>query len=56
MPIMSIKHREDISNISVRAGLMEDFRAVEQVDVLLVRVIIHCIAPSGVEVSALPVL
>ena len=41
------KHGEEFSNISDHAGLMEDFREVQQVDVLLVRFIIHCIAPSG---------
>ena len=45
--VLTIKHREDSSNISDHAGLMEDFREVAQVDFLLVRIIIHCIAPSG---------
>jgi len=41
------KHGEEFSNISDHAGLMEDFREVQQVDVPLVRFIIYCIAPSG---------
>ena len=40
-------HGEDFSDISDHAGLMEDFRDVGQVEVLLVRVINQCIAPPG---------
>ena len=40
-------HGEDFSDISDLAGLMEDFRDVRQVEVLLVCVINHCIAPPG---------
>ena len=40
-------HGEEFSDISDHAGLMDDFRDVGQVEVLLVRVINHCIAPPG---------